>query len=394
MRRLDTKNLIDQMNDNIRDMQSHNHNREDCETDKKPNKYIVAIILVASILAIFFAVPKLESKDIIRGKVIKIEKESIVNSVTGINIKEQNILVLTEVDNIKREIPVLNDFTPVEVGDSVFMSYSLFGNEENFEIKDLNRNKGILLLVFLFIFLVILTSGKKGFYSLIGLIGSFAVIIAFIVPMILKGFDPIAIGISGSFLILLESLYVSYGFNKKSISALVGITITLILVGVLASMAVKALHFTGFSNEGALYLNMEANNSLNLTSLLITGIIIAAIGILDDVAITQASTVFNIFSIDPTLNSKKLFGRAMSVGKDHISAVVNTLILAYTGASLPLILLLYLRNTPVDFFISYEIVSEEIIRTLIASSGLLLAVPLTTIIAVFFCKYVKILKIY
>ena len=365
---------------------NHLHMNED-DSDRKPNKYIVMAILAISILGLFLVAPKSLNKDIFRGKIIQIKEERIEDSVAGIKIKVQDLLVAITIDGEKKEFSVINDFTPVKVGDKVFMKSSLFGDDQTFEIIDLSREKGIIILTALFIFLVIITAGWKGFYSLIGLIFSLAVIIAFIVPMILKGYNPVTVGITGSILILLGTLYLSYGLHKKSISALIGITATLLFVGLLSNFTVQILRFTGFANEGALFLNMEAGNPINVVGLLMAGIIIAAIGVLDDVAVTQASTVFNISSINPSLSKINLFKKAMIVGKDHISAVINTLVLAYVGASLPLILLLSLRNMPIDYFVSFEMVSEEIVRTLIASSGLLLAVPLTTAIAVFFCKY-------
>ena len=202
------------------------------------------------------------------------------------------------------------------------------------------------------------------------------------VPQILNGAEPISIGVGSAALILVPALYLSYGLNKKSIAAFLGIIIALLFVGVASNYFIGALEFTGLG-EISMFLDMETSNSINLIGLIIAGIIIAAVGVLDDVAAIQSSVVFSLASANPNLRGLKLFREAMHVGRDHISAVVNTLVLAYTGASLPLILLLSLRGMPVDYFVSIEMVAEEIARTLISSSGLLLAVPLTTVIAVF-----------
>ncbi|KKQ34238.1 MAG: hypothetical protein US50_C0056G0006 [Candidatus Nomurabacteria bacterium GW2011_GWB1_37_5] len=364
----------------------HVHTNEN-DSGWKPNKYIAAFILAVSILAVFLAISKSPNKDIIKGEVKQIKAERIVDSLAGMKVKEQDLSVNVTIDGEKKEIAITNDFTPVMAGDKIFLQSSLFAGEEAFEIKDISREKGVFVLTALFIILVFATSGWRGFYSLIGLVFSLSVILVFIVPLILKGLNPIFVGIAGSFLILLVTLYLSHGLTKKSISAFIGIILSLLFTGILANLAVQVMRFTGFSNEGALYLNMETGSSFNLVGLLTAGIIIAAIGILDDVAVTQSSTVFSLASANSSLKRMPLYKKAMSVGKDHISAVINTLVLAYTGAALPLVLLLTLRNTPIDYFLSFEMVSEEIVRTLVASSGLLLAVPITTAIAVFLCKY-------
>ncbi|MFA5770971.1 MAG: YibE/F family protein, partial [Patescibacteria group bacterium] len=244
----------------------HNHVGEN-HLDRKPNKYIVIVILAISILGLFLVAPKSLNKDIFKGKVTQIKEERIEDSVAGMKIKVQELFVAVNISKEQKEFSVVNDFTPVKVGDKVFMKSSLFGDDQSFEIIDLSREKGIIILTALFIFLVIITAGWKGFYSLIGLIFSLAVIIAFIVPMILKGYNPVTVGITGSILILLGTLYLSYGLHKKSISALIGITATLLFVGLLSNFTVQILRFTGFANEGALFLNMEAGNPINVVGL-------------------------------------------------------------------------------------------------------------------------------
>ena len=243
----------------------------------KPNKYIAAFILAISILAVFLAMSGSPNQDIIKGEVKQIKAERIVDSVAGMKVKEQDLSVEVMVDREKKEIAVMNDFTPIRVGDKIFLQGSLFGDEEAFEIKDISREKGVFVLTALFIILVFATSGWRGFYSLIGLIFSLSVIFVFIVPLILKGLNPIFVGIAGSFLILLVTLYLSHGLTKKSISAFIGIILSLLFTGILANLAVQAMRFTGFSNEGALYLNMETGSPFNLVGLLTAGIIIAAI---------------------------------------------------------------------------------------------------------------------
>ncbi len=334
---------------------------------------------------------KLAQENIYSGEVRQIVQEREVQRRPGDRAsKEQDLLVEVEIDSQRKTVSVVNDFLPVSEGARVYVQGSSLGTaEEMFYIVDASRKMGLFWLTLFFIILVVLVTGIKGIYSLAGLLVSFSVIFHIMIPRLLQGDNPVVVGLISAFVILLVTLYLSYGVNRKSISALIGISLTLLFVGLLATYTISALYFSGFSAEEALYLNSETNNTLSLTSILIAGIIIAAIGILDDIAITQAATVFSLASIDPTLRGRKLFSKAMEIGKDHISAVLNTLVLAYTGAALPLLLLLSIRQFPLGFVINGEIVAEEIVRTIISSSGLILAVPLTTAIAVWFQGHSK-----
>lgn len=366
------------MDTSVENNNYHEHSRN------KPQKYIVIFILALSLAGIIFSFKGQPSvQDAINGKVLEVlaERETTLDMGSKDKIiKEQDLSVEIKVGQEKKEIIVLNDYKPVAKGDKIFVSGSLFGDSE-FSVVNISRTKELFLLLVFFIILVILTSGWKGFYSLVGLLFTFAVIFAFMAPQILKGASPVGVGIISAAIILIPVLYLSYGLNKKSISAFLGIILALLFTGIIANYFISTLQFTGFSSELSVYLDMEAVNTINFIGLLIAGIIIAAVGVLDDVAVIQSSVVFSLASANSNLRGLKLFKEAMYVGKDHISAVVNTLVLAYTGASLPLIILLYLRKMPVDYFVSLEMVAEEIARTLISSSGLLLAVPLTTIIA-------------
>ncbi len=362
---------------------SENNNYHD-HSGGKPNKWVVVVILLISLAGIIYSLSKPAVEDVVTGRVLKVLSERETTQEVGDKsevLKEQDLLVEITVGSERKEINILNDYEPVAKGDKIFLSKSLFGDSE-WSMTNISRTRDLMILFAFFIILVILTSGWKGFYSLIGLLFTFTVIFMFMLPQILQGVSPILIGVSGASIILIPTLYLSYGFNKKSVAAFLGIIIALIFVGFISNYFVNSLNFTG-ANEAFLYLNMASTNSINVMGLLIAGIIIAAVGVLDDVAAIQSSVVFSLARTNKDLRGLKLFKEAMHVGKDHISAVVNTLVLAYTGASLPVILLLSIQKMPLDYLISLEIVAEEIARTLISSSGLLLAVPLTTIIAVF-----------
>lgn len=362
-------------------METINHNNHIRKEDK-PNKYIVLLILFLSLAGMFFAFKGPVSDDIIKGVVIEVESEQDIALELGEKsktIKEQTLRVEIITNGEKRDVTILNDYNPVKIGDEIFLRGALFGENE-LTIADISRTKGLIWLLILFVLLVLAIGGRKGIYALIGLLFTFAVIFVFLVPQILTGASPVSIGIISAAVILIPTLYLSYGVNKKSIAAFLGIIFSLLVVGVAANYLVDILHFTGLS-ETSVYLDMESLGPINLLGLMVAGIIIAAVGVLDDVAVIQASVVWSLAEANPEFRGVKLFREAMRVGKDHISAVVNTLVLAYTGASLPLLLLLSLQRMSPSYFASTEVVAEEILRTLVSSSGLLLAVPLTTLIA-------------
>ncbi|HEU0085793.1 MAG TPA: YibE/F family protein [Candidatus Paceibacterota bacterium] len=354
----------------------HNHSLE------KPNKYVVIAVLALSLWGLFYTFTKPTEEEVFPGVVKEVLSQNTITESIGdttLNIIEQELIVEVKMGGQKEEIEILNDYKPLKEGDRVYVQLSLF-DESGYTIADVSRTRGLTILAIFFVILAVLTSGWKGVYSLVGLLFSFAVIFTFMVPQILNGAPPVLIGIVGATLILIPALYLSYGLNKKSVAAFLGIIIALVFVGITSSILVKALGFTGLG-EVSMFLDMESSSSINLVGLLIAGIIIAAVGVLDDVAAIQASVVFSLSSANKELRGIELFKEAMRVGRDHISAVINTLVLAYTGASLPLILLLSLREMPAGYFVSMEMVAEEIARTLVSSSGLLLAVPLTTLIA-------------
>lgn len=368
--------------------------REKTMQNPKP-LYVVGILLVSILLIVLrphFQSNAFSDADTktVEGKVIKIleEREADENDLPYIGVtKIQKLLVEIEGNDIAKKVEVENNFSSFRKGEKIFLQDT---GDGAFEVVEFSRTRGIFWLTVLFVVFVLFLSGKKGFNSLVGLIFSFAVILFFIVPRILAGGSPVSTSLIGAGMILLVTLYVSYGFNRKSLSALIGISVTLLFVGFLAQYVVHALHFTGFGNEESAFLQQEMGGKLNFVSLIIGGIIIAAIGVLDDIAITQASTVYTINSVDPTISRWKLYGKAMSVGRDHVSAVINTLIMAYTGAALPLVLLLSIGNgAGFGNIISIEMVAEEIVRTLVSSLGLVLAVPITTIVAVLFINKEK-----
>lgn len=270
-----------------------------------------------------------------------------------------------------------------KVGDQVLIAYSkeLSTNQESYLISDYIRRTPLLILFLFFIIVTVLIGKWKGLSSIIGMAVSFVVILKFILPSIYSGSDPVTIAILGSLVIIPVTFFLSHGINRKTIIAIIGTLISLVITGILASIFVEATKLTGFASEEAGFLNVFREGTINIKGLLLAGMIIGVLGVLDDITISQSAIVQELKLANPSLKPKELYKKAMSVGKDHIASMVNTLILVYTGAALPLLLLFVDNPRPFSELINYEIIVDEVVRTLVGSIGLVLAVPITTLIA-------------
>jgi uncharacterized membrane protein len=247
-------------------------------------------------------------------------------------------------------------------------------------ITEPNRWVPLLTLLMLFIVVIIAVSRWKGVRSLLGLGVSLYVITQFILPLILAGHPPVLVTILGAFALLSVTEYLIYGWSLKTHAAILGILISLIITGVLATIFVEATRLTGYGSEEVGFLQVSGV-PIDPRGLLLAGIIIGALGVLDDVTISQASSVFELSSANPAFGVRELYRRAMNIGQDHIASTVNTLVLAYVGASLPMLLLFAIYPQPFGQIINREFVTDEIVRTLVGSLGLVAAVPITTLLA-------------
>ena len=290
---------------------------------------------------------------------------------------KKNQKIIVESGNI----PAANVRKYVE-GDKIVITASKdFEGRDVYYITDYVRRTPLLLLLLIFIALTIFIGRKRGIASLFGMLLSFLIIFKFVLPQISNGSDPIVIAVVASFAIIPITFYLSHGFNKKTNSAVLGTFVALILTGFLASYFVDAARLTGFASEEAGFLENMKQGTVNIQGLLLAGIIIGVLGILDDITISQAAIVQQLKRLDPNLTFYQLYSKAMDIGRDHIASMVNTLVLVYTGAALPLLLLFINNPIPFSEVINYEMLAEEIIRTLVASIGLILAVPITTLFA-------------
>ena len=311
---------------------------------------------------------------------------------TDVPTEDQKLQVkLLQGPKTGQTITVDNNYVHFNKGDLLFLDDTLRSDngQEFYAVEDADRLPTIYFFTGLFIILVLLIGGFQGLRGLLSLAGSFILIIFVLIPGILHGFSPVVVSIVvASFIIILGS-YITHGFNKTTSSAVIGMIITVVVTGILAFLTVHSAKLTGFENEEATYLNLDTGGNINLIGVLLGGIVIGVLGVLYDVAIGQAISVEELHHIAPHIPRITIFRRAIRIGREHIGALVNTLAIAYVGASLPLLLLFSQSANSVSVTINREIFSTEIIRTLIGSIGLVITVPITTLLAVLMIVKVK-----
>jgi uncharacterized membrane protein len=268
------------------------------------------------------------------------------------------------------------------VGDRVLLEYSTGGPYGDlYAVSDFVRLPSLLLLVALFAAATVAVGAWVGLRALIGIGVSVLALATVIIPGIMAGHSPVFVALLGSFLLVAASLYLTYQWQWKTHVAFVGITTSLLLAGLLAIAAANLTRLTGFGTEDAAMLFGAVGAHLDVRGLLLAGILIGAVGVLDDVAVGQASAAFELRRANAALTWRQVFRHSMVIGRDHIASMVNTLLLAYAGAALPLFLLLSTQNLSLSQTLNREFLAEEIVRTLVGSIALIVAVPITSLLA-------------
>lgn len=269
-------------------------------------------------------------------------------------------------------------------GDRVVLGRSVdpTNGQVDYYFADFQRRVPLQLLAIIFTVFVVAIARWRGVAALAGLFVTWLVLIRFVIPAVLHGESPVAVAVVGGAAILFVVLYVAHGFNARTTTALLGTLLSLGLTAVLASIFVAASHLTGFSSEEATYLQ-SLTVRVDFSGLVLGGIVIGSLGVLNDVTVTQASSVWEIHTANPTQTAAGLYRAGMRVGRDHIASVVDTLVLAYAGASLPLLILFTVVGQPLGRVVTGDVVAEEVVRTLVGSIGLVAAVPITTALAAF-----------
>ncbi len=276
----------------------------------------------------------------------------------------------------------------LEVGEKVYVIRVYDGISTSYYIPDRYRLGALLWLAVAFFFLVIAAARFKGLGALVGLAFSFFVIIKFILPRILAGDNPLWVCLGGAIAIAFVSIYVAHGFKARTTLAVVSTMIIIVLTAVLDYVVIHWTKLFGIGSEEAIYAQFGIGGIINLRGLLLGGIIIGVLGVLDDITTAQAAVVDELRRANPALKFKELYQRGLSVGREHIVSLINTLVLAYVGASFPLVLLFQQSGQPLAFVLNSHLMAEEIVRALIGSAALILAVPLTTALSAYaFSRY-------
>lgn len=361
-------------------------------------KYIFILITLA--LAIIPSVSQAQDDDGIpqgvwRAEVVHVSEERQVfvpGTSTETTIQTLQVKIL-EGEREGQLVVMENDFIMMQQGQKFFMNYLIAPDgTELYSVRDLDRRVPLAMLAGLFIVVVLLFGKGQGLRSLVSLAGSFLVILYVLLPLLLKGFNPVLVSVVIGALILFVAIFFTHGFSMRSGIAFSGTVLSIGLTGILATVAIDMLSLSGFFSDETVYLNFSTNGLLDFKGLLLGGMIIGVLGVLDDIAITQVAVVAELKQAIPSIAKRELYTKALRVGREHVSALVNTIVLAYAGVSLPLLLWFAGSETSFSMIINNEIFATEIARTIVGSIGLILTVPITTILAAWFADKIGVIS--
>lgn len=277
--------------------------------------------------------------------------------------------------------PFFDRRVELEAGDELIVAQVVGeGAPFQYAFQDRNRKSSLFQLAALFAVAVVMLGGLRGASALAGLVTTVAILGLYMLPALLEGQSALPVACVTAALVAVVSLYTSHGFTSMTTVAILGTMAALALTVFLGTVFIDLTQLSGFATEESLFI--EGVGSVDVRGLLLAGLVIGALGALDDVTVTQASVVFELRRSDPSASRRSLFAAGMRVGRDHVASTVNTLFLAYAGASLPLLLLFSVGQRPVLDVANSEVVATEIVRTLVGSIGLVASVPLTTWLAV------------
>lgn len=266
-------------------------------------------------------------------------------------------------------------------GEKVVVAYEPSAPRDlQYSVADVNRRFPMGLLAGIFALAVVVVGRLRGVMALVALAISFMVLNFFILPAILQGSNPLLVAVIGASAIMLIALYLCHGLSARTSVAVLGTLISLVLIGILGSLFIGWAALTGNTDDNTGLIH-GLYPSIDMSGLLLAGVIIGSLGVLDDVTVTQTSAVWELHEANPTMGWRGLYRAGIRIGRDHIASVVNTLVLAYAGAALPLLLLFSIAQSSVGTVANSELVAEEIVRTLVGSIGLVASVPVTTVLA-------------
>ncbi len=361
-------------------------------------KYVFVSLLAFLVFPILVFAQEGKTDFIFEAEVIEIVDERETRVDDGIPIKQQNLKLRGVSGEYQGQEVIFEGIGNLDVigkniykkGDEVMVVASKSDDGSvSFYISDYVRNKSLAWLFALFAFALLVVGRLKGLRALISLTLSFFIIIYYIIPQILNGSDAIIVTIIGAIAILFSVIYLTEGFNKNSNVASLSIFISLLFTVFLSWVFVELAKLSGVGNEEIAFLANLKDVTINFKGLLLSGIIVGTLGVLDDVIISQVTTVDQLYKANPSLLRRDAFRGAYEVGVSHISSMANTLFLAYAGASFPLLILFFSGQSAFTGFsdvINNEAIATEVVRTLAGSIGLIFAVPISTWLAVMFLQ--------
>lgn len=320
-----------------------------------------------------------------KAKVLEVTNNG-TSTITGTNTDTATQILKIEIldgVDVGKTATFKNDYIQLAVGDIFYARHQTnhLDSSDYWSVSDPYRLDVLMWLTIVFVALIFIFGGIQGVRGLASLIGSFILIFYLLIPGIYGGHNAVLVSIGVASLIIIVGSYITHGINRTTTSAVLGMIITVIITGIGAYYVVYAAHLSGYSSEESTFLNLNTRGAINMVGLLFGGIMIGLLGVLYDIAIGQAIAIEELFRAGKHLTRIQVYKRAIRIGREHIGALVNTLAIAYVGASLPLLLLMQNSTTGVLFIINNEIFSTEIVRILIGSIGLILGVPITTLIA-------------
>ena len=333
--------------------------------------------------------PHMTHQTVVKGKVISVENGQKTQGEDQTSFPQKLTIKLLE--GVMKGQTIKVDYTandlmypPLKRNETAILTeLTMSDNKTSFQMTGIYRFDAVLYVLAIFLLMVIVVTGKKGIGAILGLIISFAIIIKFLIPQILSGADPLLTCVIAAFFILLVTTYVAHGISRQTTMALFATVIALLFTLGFAYAAVYVTQLTGYSASDSLDLHYAVKHFLDIRGIFLGGIIIASVGALNDVTTTQAAAIFELAKINPKISRRELWKRGMSVGREHAISLINTLVLAYSGASLSLFLFLSINkyNLPIWSLLNSELISGEIVKTVAGTIGLILAVPIVTIIS-------------
>jgi uncharacterized membrane protein len=328
-----------------------------------------------------------QSADLVKGHVVGVTTQTCLGSPADSPDRCQQVTVRLDGGadkghRVKLEMGGAAGSPALHLDDKVLLGADKTDGKTTYYFADYNRDFPIALLFLLFVAASVVFGRWSGVRALAALVISLLVLVWFVIPSVLHGHSPIAVALVGSSFIMLAVLYVTGGLNTQSTVAVLGTLLSLALIAGLAWAFVIGSKLTGLADEDAVFLQ-AAGVSINLQGLLLGGIIIGSLGVLDDMTVTQVSAVWELRKANPRYDARSLYRAAERIGRDHIASTVNTLVLAYAGASLPLMIFFTQSNLQLRHILTSEVIAVEVVRTLVGSIGLIASVPITTALAAF-----------